>query len=111
MGRLGLRLAPLAVQRQLTPHATHQHTKGSTMSGRLINPRNRILGALMRTIVPLLVVTLALATVLTLATMLTINSAAASATVASPDTTSTPLLDPDECYYWVGQPCTIYPNP
>lgn len=69
------------------------------MSGRLINPRNRIARALLRTIVPLLVVTLALATVLTLATMLTVSSAAASAAVASPETTSTPLNDPDECYH------------
>ena len=82
------------------------------MSGRLVSPRNRVAGALMRTIVPLLVVTLALATVLTLATMLTVSSAAASTAAASPNTTSTPLLDSDdECNYWVGQPCTIYPIP
>ena len=80
------------------------------MLGRPINPRYRIAGALMRTIVPLLIVTLALATVLTLATMLTVSSVAASAAPASPPVaTSIQLNDPSDCYHWVGQTCTIYP--
>ena len=81
------------------------------MLGRLTSPQHRIVRALMRTILPLLVVTLALATVLTIATMLTLDSGTPSAAPASPGATSTLLDDPGDCYHWVGQPCTIHPHP
>ena len=72
------------------------------MIHKLINPHFPIAGAFRWMIVPLLVITLALATMITIST-----DTAFADTGTGADTVSAPMGDPDDCW-WIGLPCILF---